>query len=443
MATKSIIFFIMLNTIAYGQSPSIRIIAPRENSLVKGGEQVEIEWAANLIQGDINIYLSYSSSSSDILITTVNVKEESIFWYVPNDFSDPDGVIAIEVILTAKPWISDKVFLRSDASKQKSSATISTSSVKIVSPRYLQTVKINEELEIAWDGNNYRGDLNLFYKENNSDEWIFISSSAFNEGSFFWYPQSSDADYQFIEVMIQSDTDANIVDTQKVTIAKTKSLPDTIDRSYAGRSFIVTKTVDNIREGPSTQHQIVAKTFSGESFKVEGMVDRWVVIMHNGEVAYTHNSNGYIEGIQAPPATTDPLLWTYNLSLFSMGYSLGYGDSEFKNGYLMDGPSIRVQNLRIGYGAWDKLRTYGLNLGLYYPMDVDPGGDGSGGLYFDYYSSKKGKFIDYGVMYEMTGGEFKIGYRRYYKDKYSDKLMTDLSGLHLSISMAISFHYSD
>ena len=109
METKSIIFFIMLNTIAYGQSPSIRIKGPRENSLVKGGEQVEIEWAANLIQGDIDIYLSYNSSSSDILITTVNVKEESYFWYVPNDFSDSDGVIAIEVISRSNRNIFDKV----------------------------------------------------------------------------------------------------------------------------------------------------------------------------------------------------------------------------------------------------------------------------------------------------------------------------------------------
>jgi len=234
-----------------------------------------------------------------------------------------------------------------------------------------------------------------------------------------------------------------VFDTQKVSIAKTKIMPRNIDKTYAGRSFIVTNSLDNIREGPSTQHQIVAKTYSGDSFEIEGTVGRWVVIMHNGEVAYTHNSNGYIKGVQKPPASTTPLEWTLNFSLCSVGYSLGYGDSEIKNGYLIDGPSIRVQNLRIGYGAWDKRRTYGLNLGLYYPVEVDPGGEGSEGYYFDYYSSKKGKFIDYGVMYEFTGGEYKIGYRRYYKDKYSDKLMTDLSGLHLSISMAISSHFSD
>ena len=119
MATKSIIFFIILSTITYGQSPSIRITGPRENSLIKGGEMVEIEWAATLIQGDINIYLSYNSSSSDMLITTVNVKEESYFWYVPNDFSDSDGEIAIEVISRSNSNIFDKVFLRSDAAKQK------------------------------------------------------------------------------------------------------------------------------------------------------------------------------------------------------------------------------------------------------------------------------------------------------------------------------------
>ena len=434
MKIRSIIFFIMLNTIAYGQSPSIRITGPRENSLIKGGELVEIEWAANLIQGDINIYLSYNSSTSDTLIESVNVNEKSYFWYVPNDLSDPDGVIAIEVISKSNSNISDKVFLRLRASKQKKSTTISTSAVKIVSPRYLQTVKINEGLEIAWDGNNYRGDLNLFYKGNNTDEWIYISSSPFNEGSFFWYPQSSVANYQYIEIMIQSDTDGDVFDTQKV---------NNIDRTYSGRSFIVTKSVDNIRAGPSTQDQILAKTYVGESFKVEGIVGNWVVIIHNEEVAYTHNSNGYIQGVQTPPASTDPLVWTYNFSLCSVGYSLGYAESKFKNGYLIDGPSIRLQSLRVGYGAWDKLRTYGFNLGLYYPMDVDSGGDGSDGLYFDYYSSKKGKFIDYGVMYETTGSEFKIGYRRYYKDKYSDKLMTDLSGLHLSISGAISFHFGD
>ena len=442
MKIRSIIFFIMLNTFAYGQSPSIRITGPRENSLVKPGEMVEIEWEANLIQGDIKIYLLNNFSLNDMLIETVNVNEKSYWWYVPNDFSDQDGVIAIEVVSKSNRNISDKVFLRSRASKQKKSTTISTSSVKIVSPKYLQTVKINEGLEIAWEGKNYQGDLNLFYK-NNSDEWIYISSSPFNEGSFFWYPQSSVANYQYIEIMIQSDTDGAVFDTQKVSIAISKSMPHNIDRTYAGRSFIVTKSVDNIRAGPSTQDQIVTKTYVGESFKVEGMVGNWVVIIHNGEVAYTHNSNGYIQGVQTPSASTTPLEWTYNFSLCSMGYSLGYAESKFKNGYLIDGPSIRLQSLRVGYGAWDKLRTYGFNLGLYYPMDVDSDGDGSDGLYFDYYSSKKGKFIDYGVMYEMTGSEFKIGYRRYYKDKYSDKLMTDLSGLHLSISGAISFHFSD
>jgi len=438
MKIRSIIFFIMLNTFAYGQSPSIRITGPRENSLVKSGEMVEIEWEANLIQGNINIYLLNNFSLTDMLIATVNVNEKSYFWYVPNDFTDQDGVIAIEVVSKSNRNISDEVFLRSRASKQKKSTTISTSSVKIVSPKNLQTVKINEGLEIAWEGKNYQGDLNLFYK-NNSDEWIYISSSPFNEGSFFWYPQSSVANYQYIEIMIQSDTDGAVFDTQKVSIAISKSMPHNIDRTYAGRSFIVTKSVDNIRAGPSTQDQIVTKTYVGESFKVEGMVGNWVVIIHNGEVAYTHNSNGYIQGVQTSPASTTPFEWTYNFSLGSMGYSLGYD----KKGYLITGPSVRIQNVRVGYGAWDKLRTYGYNLGLYYPTYVEPSGDASGGLYFDYYSSKKGKFIDYGLKGEAIGSDIKIGYRQYYKDKFSDKIMTDLSGLHLSLSLAISFHFSD
>jgi hypothetical protein len=441
MKIRSIIFFIMLNTFAYGQSPSIRITGPRENSLVKPGEMVEIEWEANLIQGDINIYLLNNFSLTDMLITTVNVNEKSYFWYVPNDFSDQDGVMAIEVVSKSNRNISDEVFLRTRASKQKKSTTISTSAVKIVSPRYLQTVKINEGLEIAWDGNNYRGDLNLLYKENNSDEWIYISSLPFNEGSFFWYPQSSVANYQYIEIMIQSDTDGDVFDTQKVWISISKSMPHNIDRTYSGRNFIITKSVDNIRDGPSSQDQIVTKTYAGESFKVEGMVGKWVVIIHNGEVAYTHNSNGYIQGVKAPPASTTPLEWTYNFSLCSVGYSFGH--VYFKKGYLITGPSIRMQNLRVGYGAWDKLRTYGYNLGLYYPTYVEPSGDGSGGLYFDYYSSKKGKFIDYGLKGEAIGSDIKIGYRQYYKDKFADKILTDLSGLHLSISVAISFHFSD
>ena len=100
----------MLNTIAYGQSPSIRITGPRENSLVKAGEMVEIEWEANLIQGDIKIYLLNNFSLTDMLITTVNVNEKSYFWYVPNDFSDQDGVMAIEVVSKFNRNISDEVF---------------------------------------------------------------------------------------------------------------------------------------------------------------------------------------------------------------------------------------------------------------------------------------------------------------------------------------------
>jgi hypothetical protein len=241
--------------------------------------------------------------------------------------------------------------------------------------------------------------------------------------------------------MIQSDTDGDVFDTQKVWISISKSMHHNIDRTYSGRNFIITKSVDNIRDGPSSQDQIVTKTYAGESFKVEGMVGKWVVIIHNGEVAYTHNSNGYIQGVKAPPASTTPLEWTYNFSLCSVGYSFGH--VYFKKGYLITGPSIRMQNLRVGYGAWDKLRTYGYNLGLYYPTYVEPSGDGSGGLYFDYYSSKKGKFIDYGLKGEAIGSDIKIGYRQYYKDKFADKILTDLSGLHLSISVAISFHFSD
>jgi len=112
MKTRSIVLLIILNTITYGQSSSIRIIAPRENSFLEKGELVEIEWIANLIQGDINIYLSNHSSSSDILISTVKVNEKSYFWYVPDDFSDSDGVIAIKVVSGSDSNIFDRVFLR-------------------------------------------------------------------------------------------------------------------------------------------------------------------------------------------------------------------------------------------------------------------------------------------------------------------------------------------
>ena len=409
---------------------------------------VEIEWKEENLYGDLDLFFSAHPNKwdRDIFITAVNVKEGSYFWYVPENISGQDGYASIYIISKMQNGINDKVRVRTIA-KKMSEKTKKDPYIKITKPRYLERISMNDGIEIAWEGNDIEGDVDIHVSRTGSD-WIYVSNAAFSEKSFIWYPSSFKTTPNFIHIMVSASNDKRISSQIKVSTAKNRRLPDNMDMANAGKTFIVTKSNDNIREGPSSGHGIVAKTKNGQTFKVKGMLGKWIVIWYDGQVAYTHVSNGYFQESNrqknqiATKTTTDPDLWTLNLSMCSIGYAIGYGDSNFKHGYMIYGPSIRMQSIRIGYGAWDKDRSYGFNYGLYFPFIVKPDGTTSDGYYIDRYASKDVKFIDMGIRSEWSGGEFKIGYRRYHDGKYSNKISSSLSGLHLSLSWAFSDHSS-
>ncbi len=430
MKTKLFIFFFIVGSTLFGQNSSIQILSPTENSKINSGELVEIEWSWNQLQGVINIYISKDLLSSDELLTTINVAEQSYFWLVPEDFAAQNGTFSIIIVSADNDNVYDEITLRTSISSPEKL------SIKIIKPGYLESFHVGDGVEIAWDGNLDQDIISIYYKLIHSDDWNHISKLAFIERSFIWYPPSSLVNNQEVEIAIQSDSDPHIWDKTTIKFIRRINISTNLDYTQAGKKFIVTKDEDNIREGPSTNHQILARTHKGDSFTIRGMDGGWVAIEYNGNIAYTHKSNGYI----ATPGSLSP--WTFNISFFSVGYTIG-GNSQFQHGYLIEGPSIRIHKIRIGYGAMDKENSYGINFGYYTSNIVNPKENYSEGGYVEYYRpyNSNTSFFDFGYMRQYLFGEFKMGYRLYLDG--GEKISTPLSGLHLSISAALSLHIVD
>ena len=84
----------------------------------------------------------------------------------------------------------------------------------------------------------------------------------------------------------------------------------TINKSGSDQSvFHITKDVDNIRSGPSSRDNVIAKCYRGDEYKLidEGDLG-WHKIVYESKVAYIHRSNGYVKAAQRSSSVTKELV---------------------------------------------------------------------------------------------------------------------------------------
>jgi len=194
--------------------------------------------------------------------------------------------------------------------------------ITIVNPRSSDIWKTGNGYEIAWTYNDLKGGVVVEYSHTSRAPWILIAEEqVVSRSAYYFLPNNfSDPDNR-ITLIVRSKSNPRIHDSVVISIGNTQiSRPN----NRTDKVVFIDKQLDNIRAGPSMEYPILAKCRRGESYPYVGETDGWFMILYNGEVAYTHSSNGRTArtGIRyTPPVSTsesDSGLWTFCIILIGL-----------------------------------------------------------------------------------------------------------------------------
>jgi len=141
---KKIFFYFIVSSFAFSQS--ISITKPNNKQKIKPGDLLEISWHSESLKSfQDKVTISYSNNGSNWNdITRTGVKENSYFWFIPDNIKDDDGTIYLK--LSVNKYIYDDLSLKLDgvdinelyltgsSPKQNSTPTKKTQSNSSVSP---------------------------------------------------------------------------------------------------------------------------------------------------------------------------------------------------------------------------------------------------------------------------------------------------------------------
>ena len=160
--------------------------------------------------------------------------------------------------------------------------------IQIVSPSRNDGWKKGNEYEIAWTYNDLIGEVVVEYSHTGSAPWMLIAEEQIvSQSVYYFLPNDFPDSDNRITLRVRSKSNTRIQDKVIISIGQTQI-------SKTNKVVFIDKELDNIRAGPSTNYNILAKCRRGESYPYLGAKDGWFMILYNGEVAYTHSSNGRV-----------------------------------------------------------------------------------------------------------------------------------------------------
>jgi len=189
--------------------------------------------------------------------------------------------------------------------------------IQIVSPNPNDRWQRGIDYEIAWTYEDLIGKVVVEYSHTGSAPWLLIAEEQIVSQSVYYFLPN---DFQDIDdritLRVRSKSNSRINDRVVILIG-TKQIKKT------NRIVFIDKQLDNIRAGPSTNYNILAQCRRGESYPYLGEKNGWFMILYNGEVAYTHNSNGRVAKAgtryTSPVSTNQPDLWTWTCAIILFG----------------------------------------------------------------------------------------------------------------------------
>jgi hypothetical protein len=200
--------------------------------------------------------------------------------------------------------------------------------ITIVNPRSSDIWKTGNGYEIAWTYNDLKGGVVVEYSHTSQAPWSLIAEEqVVSQSAYYFLPNDFFDSDNRITLRVRSKSSPRIDDRVTISIGKTQISRANNQISKTDKVVFIDKQ-DNIRSGPSMEYPIIAKCRRGESYPYLGPHKGWFMILYNGQVAYTHSSNGRTARTgtsYTPPVTTnEPDLWTWTCAilLFGLLYSV-------------------------------------------------------------------------------------------------------------------------
>ena len=172
-------------------------------------------------------------------------------------------------------------------------------------------------LEITWETDLGTDALVTISYSYNGSNWDDIEEVRAKEGSYYWLIPENIQDSDgliYIRVYSPSTNKSSwVYDTVKIklkgmkvklsTKTATKKPAKTSNPSSSnvytsgtnkstGYLLLIESTIDNIRAAPSASGTIIKKCRKGETYVHVGEHGNWYKILYNGDVVYTHRTNG-------------------------------------------------------------------------------------------------------------------------------------------------------
>ena len=190
--------------------------------------------------------------------------------------------------------------------------------ITIVNPRSSDIWKTGNGYEIAWTYNDLKGGVVVEYSHTSQAPWSLIAEEqVVSQSAYYFLPNDFFDSDNRITLRVRSKSNPRIEDRVTISIGQTQRISKTDKVVFIDKQ-------DNIRSGPSMEYPIIAKCRRGESYPYLGPQDGWFMILYNGEVAYTHSSNGRTARTgtsYTPPVSTsesDSGLWTFCIILIGL-----------------------------------------------------------------------------------------------------------------------------
>ncbi|NIN36323.1 MAG: hypothetical protein GTO60_15020, partial [Gammaproteobacteria bacterium] len=165
-------------TIISPEIDSLTLVSPNGREVLTAGSNHDITWTSTGTVGNIKIEYSINSGDSWTMIEDSTENDGSFTWVVPDTISDHCLVRISE---------DDEDGTPVDTSDAEFSIISSGSAYLIlVSPNGGEQLPVGSVHVITWTSNGEINEISLEYSTDNGVNWIEITASAANSGSYDW-----------------------------------------------------------------------------------------------------------------------------------------------------------------------------------------------------------------------------------------------------------------